>query len=132
MATGIAVGQANAILDALIRSVTYTDPAACYVKLHTGAPGSAGTANAATETTRKVVTCSAAALGSITNTVSCAWTNVAGTETYTHVSLWSTVGPAGGTFLASDELTDDQAVVAGDNYTLPIGGIVVTLGAVAS
>lgn len=130
MATGIAVGQANAILDALIRSVTYSDPAGCYAKLHTGSPGSAGTANAATETTRKVVTCSAASGGSITNTASCAWTNVAGTETYTHVSLWSAV--TSGTFLASAVLTASQAVTAGDNYTLPIGGIVVTLGTVAS
>ena len=42
MAVGIASAQANAILDAYARSVAYTDPAAFWVKLHTGDPGAAG------------------------------------------------------------------------------------------
>ena len=60
MAEGLASGVANAILDALCRSVAWTEPAAFYVQLHTGAPGAAGTSNVATETDRQAVTFSAA------------------------------------------------------------------------
>jgi hypothetical protein len=45
----------NAILDALFNNTSLA-VAARYVKLHTGDPGEAGTANAAGETTRKSVT----------------------------------------------------------------------------
>jgi hypothetical protein len=47
MALGITAAQANAILDAYCRGVSYAGNAAFWVKLHTGDPGSAGTANAA-------------------------------------------------------------------------------------
>ena len=50
MATGIAVGQANLILDALCRSVAY-DVTAFFLKLHLGDPGSAGTTSPAAHTT---------------------------------------------------------------------------------
>ena len=50
MATGLASGIANSILDALCRSVAWSDPAAFYVKLHTADPGASGATAAATET----------------------------------------------------------------------------------
>jgi hypothetical protein len=69
----------------------YVGTNATWIKLHTGDPGEAGTANAATETTRKQVTWAAAASGSKAATGSpvATWTNVAATETYSHWSLWS-------------------------------------------
>lgn len=132
MATGIAVGQANAILDAYCRSVAWTEPAAFFVKLHLTDPGAAGTNGAAAETTRQSVTFSAAALGAITNSAAVTWTNVSTSETYAFVSFWDTVGPAGGTFLGSDQLATPRAVVAGDDFQLPIGDVDLSLGAVAS
>jgi hypothetical protein len=132
MATGIAVGQANAILDAYCRSVAWTEPAAFFVKLHLGDPGAAGTSNPAAETTRQAVTFSAASLGAITNSAAVTWTNVSTGETYSHVSFWDTVGPAGGTFLGSDALNTPRTVVAGDDFQLPIGDVDLSLGAVAS
>lgn len=66
MAVGISSATANAWLDAYCRSVSYSDPVAFYVKLHTADPGSAGTTAAATETTRKAATFSAASGGAIT------------------------------------------------------------------
>lgn len=66
-----------------------------YVKLHTGDPGAAGTANASAETTRKQITWSAAASGSKSMSGTLSWTSwAAGTETISHISIWdnSTAG----------------------------------------
>ena len=46
MSTGITTYLANKWLD-LVRGVAFTAPTGLYVKLHTGDPGPAGTANAA-------------------------------------------------------------------------------------
>lgn len=130
MATGIASGQANAILDAYCRSVAYSDPVSFNVKLHTGDPGADGTSNAATETTRKAATFGAASGGSATTTGALSWTNVAGTETYTHVSYWSDI--SAGTFLGSDSLNTPRSVTAGDNFDIAAGALTVTLGSLAA
>ncbi len=130
MTVGLAVGQANAILDAFCRSVTYSDPAAFYIKLHIGSPGSAGTGNPAVETTRKLTTFAAASGGSAITSVDSVWTNVAGTETISYISFWSAV--TSGTFLGSDVLDTPRAVTAGDNLTLAAGDGTVSLGAIAA
>lgn len=96
--------------------VNVTAPAALYAKLHTGDPGEDGTANAATETTRKAVEFGAASNGvvSLSNTPS--WTSVSTTETYSHISIWdnSTAGNCWG----SGALTSSVSVTAGDTFTL--------------
>ncbi len=130
MTTGLASGQANALLDALCRSVTYSDPACFYVKAHKGDPGSAGTANAATETTRQAVTFGAASGGVCTNSAPVAWTNVSTTETWTHVSYWSAV--SGGTFLGSDELVTPRSLTAGDDPSFAVGQLTVSLAPLAA
>lgn len=130
MAVGLASGQADAILDALCRSVAYSDPASFNVKLHTGDPGSAGTANAAGETTRKAVTFSAASGGAITNSGALTWTSVSTSETYSHVSFWSDI--AAGTFLGSDALNTPRAVTAGDNFTIAAGDLDLSITPIAA
>lgn len=130
MTTGIASGQANAILDALCRSVAYSDPAAFCVKLHTGDPGAAGTANAAANTTRQAATMAAASAGATTNSADVVWTSVSNTETYSHVSFWSAT--SGGTFLGSKALTASKSVTAGDDFKIPAGDLDVSLGTVAA
>ncbi len=132
MTTGIATAQANGILDAYCRSVAYSDPVGFFVKLHTGDPGSAGTSNAAGETTRKATTFSAASSGAITTSATITWTAVSTTETYTHVSFWDTVGPAGGTFLGSDSLNTPRSLVAGGDFQIAAGSLIVTLGTLAA
>ena len=130
MTVGLASATANAILDALCRSVAWSEPAAFYIKLHTGDPGSAGTANAATETTRKAATFSAASAGAITTSTDTVWTNVAATETYSHVSWWD--ASSGGNFVGSDDLAVARSVTAGDTFTIAAGDIDLTLGAIAA
>ena len=106
----------NKILDHLTGETAWTMPTTVYVKLHTGDPGEAATSNAATETTRKSASWSAAASGSIATDATLEWTNVAATETITHWSLWdaSTAGNA----LWTGALSSSAAVTAGDTFQI--------------
>ncbi len=130
MALGLSATVANAMLNALCRSTAWTEPDAVWVKLHVGDPGANGTANAATETDRVQATFgSVASGGAISNTSALEWTNVAGTEDYTHYSAWD--ASTSGNFLFSGTVTAN-AVVTGDTFTLAIGDLDVTLANVAS
>lgn len=124
MAEGFSSAIAAELLDALLNSDAYDGPTNIYGKLHTGAPGSAGTSNAATNTTRQEVTFGAASGGAISNDNAPTWTSVAGTEDYTHISLWDHV--SAGNFLMSGTITAN-AVTAGDTFVLPVGDIDITL-----
>lgn len=104
----------NALLDTLRNtsfSVTTT-----YVKLHTGDPGETGSSNAATETTRKAVTWSAASSGSMASSATLEWTNVSTTETYSHWSLWD--NSTAGNCLWTGALNASAAVTAGDTFQI--------------
>ena len=117
MAVGFSTAAANAALDTV--GATYR-----WVKLHTGDPGAAGTSNAATETTRKQATFGAASSAAMTTTGDLTWTSVAGSEDYTHVSLWT--ASSGGTFGASGTVTAN-AVTAGDTFVIATGNLDVSL-----
>lgn len=109
----------NAIGNALRgggNGTSFTAPAAVYAKLHTGDPGEAGTSNAATETTRKAVEFGAASSGVISLSNSPSWTNVAATETYSHISLWDNI--SAGNCLGAGALTSSVSVTAGDTFNL--------------
>jgi hypothetical protein len=130
MATGLASGIANSILDSLARNVSWTPPAAFCVKLHTADPGAAGTTAPAGNTTRVAVTCSAAAAGSITNSGSIDWTNVGTAETYSHVSFWSAT--SAGTFLGSNALTTPRTVAVGDNFSIAASSLTLAITPIAA
>ena len=117
MAEGLSVTAANALLSSL--AATYT-----WAQLHVGPPGANGTANVAVETDRVQVTWGAPGGGAISNSALLTWLGVAGTEDYTHASLWtsSTVG----TFGLSGVVTAN-AVTAGDTFTIPVGELDVAL-----
>lgn len=112
-----AVNLANKWLD-MFAGAAFTAPATTAVKLHTGDPGSAGTANASAETTRKALTWAAASAGSkgITTTLP-SWASwSAGSETLTHLSIWDST--TAGNFLGSVALTSSKAVTNGDTVNL--------------
>jgi len=104
------------ILDHTTGTASWTMPSGVYVKLHTGDPGEAGTSNAATEATRKVITFSAAASGSIASAATIEWTNVSTTETYSHWSLWD--ASTSGNCLWTGALSSSAAVTAGDTFQI--------------
>jgi hypothetical protein len=107
----------NAALTTLVG--TYT-----WAQLHVGDPGANGTANVAVETDRVQVTWGVVAAGAVSNSAQVQWTNVAGTEDYTHISLWT--ASSAGTFGFSGTVTAN-AVTAGDTFTIPIGDLDVSL-----
>lgn len=126
MSVGLAAATANSLLNAIYNQANYTAPTAIWVQLHVGDPGSAGTSNVATETTRKDITSSfsSASGGAVTNDVAITWTGVADTEDFTHWSLWS--ASSGGTFYQSGTISAN-AVTAGDTFTIPVGDFDVSL-----
>jgi len=117
MPEGFGSAGANTALDAL--GAAYP-----WIKLHVGAPGAAGTANAATETTRKQATWAAASGGALTTSAQLQWTSVAGAEDYTHFTAWS--ASTAGTFGFSGAVTAN-AVLVGDTFTLAAGDIDATV-----
>lgn len=114
------------ILDAVFNNVSFVVPST-FVKLHVGDPGEDGTANAAGHTTRLAATWTTAASGSVNNEGAVTFTPLAATETITHISIWDTVGPAGGNCLWSGPLNTPQNVNVGGTLNFAIGTIVVTL-----
>lgn len=115
----------NSMLNNALRNTASALAGVVYVKMHTGDPGSSGTSNAATETTRAVVTMGAAASGASASTTTVTWTNVSTTESITWVSLWDAI--SGGNFLGRDDLAATKSLTAGDTATIAIGAITVTI-----
>jgi hypothetical protein len=123
MATGLSSYLANKFLDAVANGVSFST-ANVYIKLHIGEPGANGTANAATETTRKEATFSSASGGSVASDAAVTWTNIAGSEDATFFSAWDNV--SAGNFLFSGSITGN-AYVAGDTYTIASGSLTASL-----
>lgn len=101
----------------MLRGTAFTAPAAQYVKLHTGDPGGAATANTSANTTRVAATYSAASSGSIalSNTPTWAtWAN--GNETISHISVWD--ASSAGNYLYSMALTTSKSITNGDSLVL--------------
>src|SRR6185436_2681085 len=128
MALGFASATADSLLNAFGNATAYTGTSTPFVKLHIGSPGSAGTSNAAGETTRKSLSFGTSSGGSMTNDVALTWTSVASSETYTHFSVWD--ASSAGTFLGSGSVTAN-AVTAGDTFTVAIAGLTATLSVAA-
>jgi hypothetical protein len=123
MATGLSTYLCNSFLDALGNNTSYA-VTQVYIKLHVGDPGSAATANAATETTRKSVSFAAASAGAIASDADISWTNIAGSQDATHFSAWDNI--SAGNFLFSGTITGN-AYTAGDTYTISSGNLSASL-----
>jgi hypothetical protein len=123
MATGMSEYLANSLLNALGNNTAYA-VTNVYVKLHVGDPGSAGTANAATETTRKAVSFAGASAGSIASDADVTWTNISGSQDATFFTAWDSLDA--GSFLFSGTITGNP-YTAGDTYTITSGSFVTSL-----
>lgn len=120
MALGMSQYLANNLFDA-IGNATNFSVTTCYIQLHTADPGGSGTTAVATENTRKSISFAAAASGLITSDADIDWTNVAGTETYSHYAVFDALTV--GNFLWSDTLVSSVAVTAGDDFQIPTGDV---------
>jgi hypothetical protein len=123
MATGLSAYTANKFLDALGNATAFS-VADVYIKLHVGDPGANGTSNAATETTRKVVTFATASNGSIASDAAATWTNIAGSQDATHFTAWDNL--TAGNFLFSGTITSNP-YTAGDTVTIASGSLTASL-----
>lgn len=113
------VNAANAMLNGF-RNTSFV-VAATYVKLHTGDPGSAGTANAGAVTTRSQATFAAASSGALALTGTNPSWSMTTTETISHISVWD--ASSAGNFLWSASLSASKAVANGDTLTLTSCGL---------
>jgi hypothetical protein len=111
-----AVNTADKLLNTIGRTGTTFTAGLLYVKLHTGDPGSAGTANASTVTTRYAATFSASSAGSMALTAMGGTYAMTGTETISHISLHDAA--TAGNFLWSVALTASKSVINGDTLSL--------------
>lgn len=130
MTYGLSRAFADSVLDCLCNATNITAPAGFFLKLHTGDPGSAGTANAAVETTRQSCSMALSSGGLITNDANVQWVAVSMTETYAAVSFWSAV--SGGTFLGSKALATPVPMTAGLTFTIRAGDADLSLGSIAT
>jgi hypothetical protein len=123
MATGLSTYLANAFLDSLGNATSFS-VSSVYVKLHTADPGSAGTANAALETTRKVTSFGSATAGGLSSDAAITWSNIVGSEDATYFTAWDLA--TAGNFLFSGTITGNP-YTAGDTYTIASGALTVSL-----
>lgn len=114
MTAGLASATANSILN-VYRNTAWSGLATVALKLHTGDPGSAGTANASAVTTRNAVTWAAASGGSMALS-SIGTYSMTTSETITHGSFWDAT--SAGNFLESFAFSSGVAVVNGSTLTI--------------
>lgn len=113
MTVGLASAQANAYLNTF-RATNITAPSSVYLKLHTGDPGSAGTANASAVTTRNAITFAAASAGSMSLS-SVGSFSMTTSETITHISIWD--ASTAGNLLQTCALTASVPVINGSTLS---------------
>jgi hypothetical protein len=123
MPAGLSSYLANAFLNSLGNNTSFA-VTSVFVKLHVGDPGVNGTSNAATETTRKSVSFSAASSGALASDADITWTNIAGSQDATFFSAWDNAST--GNFLFSGSISGN-AYTAGDTYVIPSGSLTVSL-----
>ena len=115
MTLGISAAHSNGIIN-LMRATSYTSFTP-WLRLHTGDPGSAGTANASAETTRKALTFADPAGTGSSAATAVSWTTwSAGSETITHASIWD--ASSGGNFKMSGALAASLSVTNGATVTI--------------
>lgn len=114
MAEGLTVAGAATALTALKGAYTWA-------QLHTAAPGPSGTTAVATETDRvQIEWPTTVTTQTMSNTNTLTWTGVAGSEDYTHVSIWSAA--TGGTCGMTGIITANPVTV-GDTFQLAPGDV---------
>lgn len=120
MATGLSSGYADNVLN--VRRGTSLTAFTAHLRLHTGDPGGAGTANASAEALRKALTYGAPSTVSTNRSMTAtavSWTSwSAGAETISFVSEWDNL--TAGNFTSSGALASARAVVNGDTLTVTV------------
>ncbi|MGH3201736.1 MAG: phage tail fiber protein [Streptosporangiaceae bacterium] len=122
MSDGLSTANADAALATIVSDWDYE-------QLHTGAPGSAGTANVSSTTTREAITWGSPSAGSVSATDEPEWVSWTGSngETVTDTSGWS--ASTSGTFEGSEQLSASVVMDTGDDLTLTENTITIPVAA---
>jgi hypothetical protein len=118
MSGDLATTGANSLLDGTAL------PATLYLQLHTGDPGTNGTANVSSVGSRKSFSRTSAAAGVVTNSTQIQWINITPSETITHVTVWGAL--TSGVCYFIDDIAN-VAIFTGDTVTIVIGALSITL-----
>lgn len=117
LAPALVSGWLNTLRTTGNGGAAYSAVAGTFIQLHTGDPGSAGTANISVgSTARNSFVFSSSSSGSSLSlgTPPSAWTNGGTSETLTHISVWTAA--SAGTFEFSVTLTTPKAWASGDQF----------------
>ena len=119
----------NALLDQVLRNVTYTPPATVYLALYTADPGNGNTGTEVSTTStgyaRQAVTFAAASAGSVASNATVTYPQATG--------AWGTVGywgicdaVSGGNLLYHGSLPVAKVPTSGDTFSVASGNITIT------
>jgi hypothetical protein len=112
---------ANAILNGTAM------PATLWIQLHTGNPGSSGTANVADDDRRRSFTRTTSTTGEATNVALVEWLDAPATELLTHISIHD--ASSGGAVWWIGEIADAPAeAVSGQSTEIALGLLSLSLG----
>ena len=125
----MAVGHSAAEAAKIVSTGTNVALDGSYIQLHVSDPGADGTANVATETTRKQISLGTPSAGIVSNDTPITWTSIAGSQDANYFSLWTAA--SGGTFLFSGVILA-AAYTAGEDYTIAAGALTITCSTVAA
>lgn len=120
MADGLSTANADLALNAAVGTN------AGYVQLHTGAPGSAGTSNVSSVTTREAQAWGSASSGTVSASDTPTWSSWAGTspETDTDISMWS--ASTSGTFGFSTAFSSSVTMTTGNTLEITSQSVSIT------
>lgn len=116
---GISEYLKNKWLDAAFNATSFS-VANVYVQLHSGDPGSAGTANVISGPARDEATFGAASGGASTTDAECVWSSMPAC-TVSHVSLWD--ASTSGNLLWTQALSAPVPVLSGDTFKILAGDL---------
>jgi len=118
----------NKLVDHALGTSAFTMPAVVHLQMHSGAPGEAGTANVATDTSTSAdIAFGAASGGAASNTGAITIAAVSATQVITHISLWDgSTGSGTDNCLFTAALAASVSLVSGDDFQIAIGDLDVT------
>lgn len=124
MAVGYSSFFADAAMNAACNNTSFALASGLFLKLHIGDPGAAGTANAATHTTRTAVSFGVASGAAVANDATITIASLSGSQDATHFTLWD--NSTAGNFIWSGTITAN-AYIAGDTLEFAVGDLDLTM-----
>ena len=115
----------TAVINAVLRSTSFTSPTTVYLALFNGNPASGGTETSGGSYARQAITFGTPSSGSSSNSAALTFSNMPAT-TVSHVAIYDAATAGNQLYYAA--ASSSKTTNAGDTVSVAIGGIVVTEG----